>query len=262
VFHVFNKVFHFLGESVMLRSNVVHVFMVLVVLAVAGTCGSARADFIAVPNFSFESPDVSADPFYHQYPNVNGPSSDAWAQPTGKANAGTFLNGHFGRNFSNLTGTQAGYLDVDVQEFTLYQDLSSATFEAGKKYTLTFGLGKAGTQTSDRAFDAYLFYRDGETQEIVTAGTPTVIHWANPSLSTTTLADFSASVAVQSTDAWAGKSIGILFRNEVLGTSSSGSAWCFDNVRLSSEPIPEPCALVLLGSGLIGLLAYAWRKRK
>ena len=27
-------------------------------------------------------------------------------------------------------------------------------------------------------------------------------------------------------------------------------------------PIPEPCSLALLSSGLLGLLAYAWRKRK
>ena len=30
----------------------------------------------------------------------------------------------------------------------------------------------------------------------------------------------------------------------------------------SAAPIPEPSTLVLLASGLIGLLAYAWRKRK
>jgi len=27
-------------------------------------------------------------------------------------------------------------------------------------------------------------------------------------------------------------------------------------------PVPEPSALVLLGSAMLGLLAYAWRKRK
>jgi hypothetical protein len=35
-----------------------------------------------------------------------------------------------------------------------------------------------------------------------------------------------------------------------------------DNVSLTSSPIPEPSTIVLLASGLIGLLAYAWRKRR
>jgi hypothetical protein len=36
----------------------------------------------------------------------------------------------------------------------------------------------------------------------------------------------------------------------------------YDNVRLNSEAVPEPGTLVLLATGLIGLVCYAWRKRK
>ena len=42
------------------------------------------------------------------------------------------------------------------------------------------------------------------------------------------------------------------------GTDSSGNLHGF----LLYTPTPEPSALLLAASGLLGLLAYAWRKRK
>ena len=36
----------------------------------------------------------------------------------------------------------------------------------------------------------------------------------------------------------------------------------FDNVSLSYSVVPEPSAIALLVSGLIGLAAYAWRRRR
>ena len=36
----------------------------------------------------------------------------------------------------------------------------------------------------------------------------------------------------------------------------------YDNVRLDGTIIPEPSSAVLLASALIGLVAYAWRKRR
>jgi hypothetical protein len=35
-----------------------------------------------------------------------------------------------------------------------------------------------------------------------------------------------------------------------------------DNVRLTISDVPEPCSLVLLGIGVAGLFAYAWRWRR
>ena len=38
--------------------------------------------------------------------------------------------------------------------------------------------------------------------------------------------------------------------------------YVLDSVSLSSAVIPEPGAFMLLATGLIGLLAYAWRRRR
>ena len=46
----------------------------------------------------------------------------------------------------------------------------------------------------------------------------------------------------------------------LFGGSSAASWSLFDNLTVSQ--VPEPGVLLLLATGLIGLLAYAWRKRK
>ena len=52
----------------------------------------------------------------------------------------------------------------------------------------------------------------------------------------------------------------------VYGTNPSSSAYgCIDNMPamiLQQVTVPEPSTLLLAASGLIGLLAYAWRKQK
>lgn len=47
-----------------------------------------------------------------------------------------------------------------------------------------------------------------------------------------------------------------------LARGSFGIAPSGNDVLLSWTPVPEPSALALLSSGFLGLLAYAWRKRK
>jgi hypothetical protein len=46
-----------------------------------------------------------------------------------------------------------------------------------------------------------------------------------------------------------------------IGINLGAGSYATD-VRLDAFPVPEPSTLVLLASGLVGLLAYGWRKRK
>jgi hypothetical protein len=55
----------------------------------------------------------------------------------------------------------------------------------------------------------------------------------------------------------AAQASGITFKIEALGGATHSN---IDNITVGT--IPEPSVIVLLASGLIGLLCYAWRKRK
>jgi hypothetical protein len=56
--------------------------------------------------------------------------------------------------------------------------------------------------------------------------------------------------------------LGINSSNQILawGRFNAGGSSLMESFLLS--PVPEPSTLLLLASGAIGLLAYAWRKRK
>jgi hypothetical protein len=46
-------------------------------------------------------------------------------------------------------------------------------------------------------------------------------------------------------------------------TSAGQDRWsCYDNVKVSVGAVPEPSSIALLVSAIMGLVAYAWRKRK
>ncbi|MBN1394910.1 MAG: PEP-CTERM sorting domain-containing protein [Pirellulales bacterium] len=54
---------------------------------------------------------------------------------------------------------------------------------------------------------------------------------------------------------------GLKYRIFEYTLSTSQIGWA-DNYKLDDPKVPEPSTLALLATGLIGLLAYAWRKRK
>ncbi len=48
----------------------------------------------------------------------------------------------------------------------------------------------------------------------------------------------------------------------ISGSISAATGGAFNGFQVVGEMIPEPSTIVLLATGLIGLLCYAWRKRK
>jgi hypothetical protein len=227
-----------------------------VVVALLSTV-ALQAGTIAVPDYSFENPDVSADPYYATFPNISltTPSNDVWAGPG--YSSGVVLNGKHSRAYTNLVGSQCGWMDTTAGAHPVFMDLTAATFEVGKAYKLTIGVGGMADGWASDKLDVALYARpDGSN--LVTAAS-TIATYGE--LSITQTMDYVVNVpVVQSTDAWAGKSIGILLNNQG-GNHGTAACWNFDNVRLESSAVPEPGTIVLLIGGMSGLLAYAWRKR-
>lgn len=232
-------------------SRVSRVFAVLAAIAVAGTCALAMADAIAVPNYSFESPDVSGSPYYSCFANSQPSVGDWGCSPQG--GGALRNNGNYSDVLTNAVGNQVAFLEANGE---ISQDLA-ARYEVGKSYKLTMAVaGRSdapGTGTDQ--MEMRLFWRalDGSTYGVIGSTTIT-----RSELSTTTMKEYSVTIpAVQPNDPSVGNTIGIW----LVGTQAAGRVcWSLDDVRIVS--IPEPTTCILLCTGLVGLLAYAWRKRR
>jgi hypothetical protein len=212
------------------------------------------AAVINVPNASFEGPVA-----FFPTPSINswqktpkpawydeGGGGFLWSQLTGtfKNPPPTSTNNHI----VNCHGLQAIWLFA-VPEVCLFQDYDSmdyndpapthefdATFEPGKSYHLTVGvIGTGGGMTNGVTLELSLYYRDANSNRIAVAvtsltNTPSVFS------NNTQLVDCHVNVpTVKTSDAWAGKKIGIQFRSTVT-PELQGGYWDLDNVRLVAGP--------------------------
>jgi hypothetical protein len=97
------------------------------------------------------------------------------------------------------------------------------------------------------------------------AGTPTPIPGASLALHLVSRQDWSSASAYeleftpQAGQPYVGQNIGIEFIN---ATTYAFPALDAISVTVGPPIVPEPSTLVLIGTGLISLLAYAWRKRR
>jgi hypothetical protein len=60
----------------------------------------------------------------------------------------------------------------------------------------------------------------------------------------------------------AGSEVLTFISQRLAGDTSSDSAWLIDNLQITAVATPEPSVMALLATGLISLMAYAWRRRR
>ena len=226
--------------------------------------GSAFAESIPITNASFED-QVLADGAYNQNTGteydwtrkssstsvfslmvgVHNPPATIYTNAGG---SGTPLGGD-GTNtcFSIINNGYSGWVGA-------YQTTGS-TFEAGYTYTLTAAVG---IRLASTHYGETFFVR------IIDAATSTTLAEYSGTTGELTLGryvDKTVSYTVNAGDSAIGNGIGVMVGMNA-PTTSGTKVIGFDNLRCSSELVPEPSTLALLATGLIGLLCYAWRKRK
>lgn len=218
----------------------------------AGGLGGLCAQNIPVPNGSFESPatDYVTTRMDHWQETAKPPDYDEgggflWDQLTG-----VFRNTVPGSpdHIDNCDGLQAAYFFA-VPGSGFFQDHDSvdwndpepsrgfdARFEAGKSYTLTFGVVAGGGNMREGVpFEAALYCRDGTgTNQVVVAATNVVFTRAQFPTRTTLKDVTLRTPVVQPGDAWAGRHIGIRFLSTV-SDEMKGGYWDLDQIRLFAE---------------------------
>jgi hypothetical protein len=218
----------------------------------AALCSTLHAASIAVPNYSFESPNT--------LPAGVSTTIDSWQKAPKPAyfdeatfgfqwvqTAGIFYDTN---PYANHDGSQCAYM-LSFPGVTLYQDATSglnATYGVGQSYTFTLGLFGKSMTPNYNSLSLSLYYRDAGNN-VIPVGSPTTITY-DPALfpltSPLNLVDYSVTIpAVQAGDAWAGKNIGVMI--QVTASDFQGGYWDMDNIRLTSVPEPSVASLVALG---------------
>src|SRR5215470_3971923 len=213
-----------------MKSRIASIKRKLAVLAVSAAISSTlHAASIAVPNFSFESPNTLPAGVSTSIDSWQKASQPAYFNPstfgfTWDQTAGIFFDSN---PYANHDGTQCAYM-LSFPQVTLYQDATSgfnATYGIGQSYTMTLGLfGKS--LTPNNSLQLSLYYRDAGNN-VITVGSPTTITYnpaTFPLTSPLNLVDYSVTIpAVQAGDAWAGKNIGIMI--QVTASDFTGGYW-------------------------------------
>lgn len=262
-------------------------------LALAISNTTARANSISIENASFDSPDLASASLQYTYwqPYENGGVVSSGNTVTNSDNlslSGWDLRGGGYDVVDRRTATHALYDGQFMDFWTSNDQMASGSnlvygrmtqtlstqYAANTKYTLTVQVARNSSATCNYAgyeiglatYDQFFagvadtdtnvaLQGDSTWESVKTTGASAASNgsWTQVSLSFTTPA---AGGAV-------GKDIVVVIASGAKESGLNGGyATLFDAVKLDASPIPEPGTCLLLTSGIVGLLAYAWRKRR
>ncbi len=187
--------------------------------------------------------------------------------------------------------THAAVLKCDVSSMPAYTGIDYVTFKFWQK--ASYASGGSGDVAMYRVADTFAgwAYDANKTQKVASTSTlwdggVTMFDVGTGSaLATTTVArnnpvdtlyewTVTGAAAQAMIEDWkSGTNSGVLFLGVTVATSGldyrvplypieDGNADFSPQVVVGYTPVPEPGTFALLGAGLVGLLAYAWRKRK
>jgi hypothetical protein len=211
----------------------------LVMVCGLSVASVTRAEFVnvdlPVANGEFSLPEIPVDSWLKCVP-------DSWARVGGN----TSYSG-----VQNVGGDGLAILGLAKNSSSCWfsQNNIGADFVAGDTYTL--GFDYANAQTGAYTMTAKIVYNNGV--DLLTEGAFSVAAsqgWTH------------GTVSGVATGASTGP-IGIMFQFSTPNVTANYSA-LLDSVTLTRtySAVPEPSAIVLAAMGLVGLLGYAWRRRK
>jgi hypothetical protein len=260
--------------------------VVLGVVVIASTvvvfAGAANAGTVALDNPSFEQPALPAGgmllPSDNPQSSIQYPFAYTLASwSVGDQNVVIWhpTSSDFPGSPGTLPGTATGQqclLNIGANDDGILQVVPGITIQPHESFTLTVAFGNPMTYgfTDDALAFAYQDPTDptGQTGNLLqNQDTPiTMITTLSPG----TFKDESFTI---NTDDWIvpGAQPGDTdeYGNPVCAAGDNmiiaielGNGGALDNVRLTSPQVPEPSTLLLLTTGLISLLAYAWRRRR